>query len=123
MQVMNNLLSNAAKFSPPGLEVLVVVARDGENPDRAVVSVTDQGPGVPPEFQDRIFQKFAQADASDTRQKSGTGLGLAIAKAIVERHRGRIGYRSAPGAGTTFFFELPLPGTRHELASHEPQEP
>jgi signal transduction histidine kinase len=104
VQVSVNLLSNAAKFSPRQgavdvmLEVLDGVAR---------VVVTDCGPGVPDDFRDRMFQRFAQADASDRRQKGGTGLGLNICRSIVQDHRGRIDFRSVPGC-TEFFFELPL---------------
>jgi DNA-binding response OmpR family regulator len=104
IQVLTNLLSNAVKFSPPGGEVTISVERlNGE----LRVSVHDAGPGIPEEFKSRIFGKFAQADSSDTRQKGGTGLGLSISKAIVEKMGGSIGFRSAPGQGTTFFFELP----------------
>jgi PAS domain S-box-containing protein len=104
LQVMTNLISNAVKFSPRGGVVEVaVVHRDGE----ARVAVTDHGQGIPPEFRQRIFEKFAQADSSSTRQKGGTGLGLSISKAIVERHQGRIGFASEPGVATTFFFALP----------------
>jgi len=85
MQVFANLLSNAAKYSPAGEKVLVAVERIGQ---RIRVAVKDHGPGIPDEFKDRIFQKFAQADSSDTRKKGGTGLGLSITKAIVE-HIGR----------------------------------
>ena len=72
------------------------------------MAVTDHGPGMPPEFRQRIFEKFAQADSSSTREKGGTGLGLSISRAIVERHQGRIGFTSEPGVATTFFFDLPL---------------
>lgn len=104
MQVMANLLSNAAKFSPAGSEVEVNVTKDA---GVVRVSVADHGPGIPDEFRSRIFQKFAQADSSDTRQKGGTGLGLSITKAIVEHHAGNIDFESAAGAGTTFTFTLP----------------
>jgi PAS domain S-box-containing protein len=104
LQVLANLLSNAIKFSPPNGVVEVSVTRQG---DRLRVAVTDHGRGVPAEFQPRIFEKFAQADASSTRQKGGTGLGLSISKAIVERHGGAIGFYSVPGEATTFFFDLP----------------
>jgi PAS domain S-box-containing protein len=104
LQVMANLLSNAAKFSGAGAGVAVEVNRER---DAARVTVRDAGPGVPEEFRARIFQKFAQADSADTRRQGGTGLGLSISKAIVERHGGRIGYRSRPG-DTSFFFTLPL---------------
>ncbi|SED12059.1 PAS domain S-box protein [Pseudomonas anguilliseptica] len=102
-QVLANLLSNAAKFSPQGQTVEVRV----EQHDALVrVSVTDHGPGVPENFQARIFSKFSQADATDTRQKGGTGLGLAISKEIIERIGGKIGFHSSPGHGATFWFEL-----------------
>jgi signal transduction histidine kinase len=81
------------------------------------VEVRDRGPGIPEEFRKRIFQKFSQADSSDTRQKGGTGLGLNISRAIVERLGGSIGFdTSQTGEGTVFYFELPewvaLPPTR-----------
>ncbi|NHZ79184.1 PAS domain S-box protein [Massilia sp. CCM 8695] len=105
IQVIVNLLSNAAKFAPPGGVVDVRLLRQ---PGYARLSVTDHGAGIPEQFRDRIFQKFAQADASDSRPKGGTGLGLNISKAIIERHRGRIDFLSECGVRTEFFFELPL---------------
>ncbi len=102
-QVMGNLLSNAAKFSPEGGKVTISATMRGPV---VRISVADEGPGIPEEFQPRVFQKFAQADSSDTRQKGGTGLGLSIAKAIVERLGGRIGFATEIGAGTTFYFDL-----------------
>lgn len=104
LQVMANLLSNAIKYSPAESEVLVLL---GRHAGRVRVEVSDSGPGIPEEFRQRIFQKFSQADSSDTRQKGGTGLGLNIAKAMLERMDGNIGFTSAVDAGTTFFFELP----------------
>lgn len=104
MQVLTNLLSNAAKFSPRGEVVeLSVVAQDG----KVRLSIADHGPGISEEFSRRIFQKFAQADSSDTRQKGGTGLGLSISKAIVERFSGVLGFETQAGKGTTFYFDLP----------------
>ena len=103
-QVLTNLLSNAMKFSPPGVPVEVRVLRTGT---RVRVEVSDRGPGIPEEFRKRIFQKFSQADSSDTRQKGGTGLGLNIARAIIERLGGSMGFDTEAGVGTTFFFELP----------------
>lgn len=104
-QIMANLLSNAVKFSPRGGVVQVQLE---VMPHQVRVNVIDQGPGVPPEFRSRIFQKFAQADSSDSREKGGTGLGLAITKELVERQGGRIDYVSEPGRGTRFFFNLPI---------------
>ena len=105
LQVLTNLMSNGAKFSPAGAAVTIsAVVREGT----VRVSVTDRGPGVPEEFRGRIFGKFAQADASDTRKKGGTGLGLSISRAIIEKLGGMMDYESVPGQGATFFFELPL---------------
>lgn len=104
-QVMANLLSNAVKFSPADGVVEVAVQALGE---RLRVSVTDRGPGVPESFREQIFQKFSQADASDTRQRGGTGLGLAISRELIERMNGSIGFDSVEGHGACFFFELPL---------------
>ena len=103
-QVLANLLSNAAKYSPEGDEVEVSISRHN---DSLRVSVTDHGPGIPEEFQPRLFQKFSQMDSSSTRKKGGTGLGLSIARAIVEKHGGRIGCLSREGIGTTFYVDFP----------------
>jgi len=103
-QVLANLLSNAAKFSPPETEVAVGIVRRGR---LMRVSVRDQGPGIPHEFRAAIFQKFAQADAKDNRRKGGTGLGLSIARSIVERHGGTLSYESTPGLGAAFHIDLP----------------
>ena len=105
LQVVTNLLSNAAKYSPPGE---VVSLRAEHLGDRVKISVTDRGPGIPEEFKSRIFRKFAQADTPDSAKKGGTGLGLAISKALVEAMNGEIGYTSPPGAGATFFILLPV---------------
>jgi DNA-binding response OmpR family regulator len=104
LQVLTNLISNAVKFSPAGGTVSVATSRaDGT----LHLAVTDRGRGIPDAFKPRIFQKFAQADATDSRQKGGTGLGLSIVKSIVERHGGRIGFESEWGAGSTFHVDLP----------------
>lgn len=104
-QVLSNLLSNAAKFSPRGGNVEVDITRSERG---ARVCVRDHGPGIPEGFRDKIFRKFSQADSSDTRQKGGTGLGLAISKAIIEHFGGQIGFADAAGGGTVFYFDLPL---------------
>lgn len=116
MQVMANLLSNAIKYSPPAKKVEIEIEQQG---DQAMIKVTDQGPGIPQEFRTRIFQKFSQADSSDTRQKGGTGLGLAITKTIVEHHGGSIGFNTATGEGTTFYVNLPLIGQAESALTHE----
>lgn len=105
MQVMSNLLSNAIKYSPDNGQVLIGRRVQGA---RVRISVTDSGPGIALEFQDRIFEKFSQADSSDTREKGGTGLGLAITREIVEKHGGTLGCSSTPGEGACFYFDLPL---------------
>ncbi len=106
-QVLTNLLSNAAKFSHPGDQVEIAITRHGGS---IRVTVKDHGPGIPPKFQDRVFEKFTQVDASDSRQRGGSGLGLSICKAIVEQHGGAMGIDSECGKGTTFFFDLPIAG-------------
>jgi signal transduction histidine kinase len=104
IQVMSNLLSNAAKYSPSGGTVRVW----SERRDAALrVFVRDEGAGIPDEFRARIFEKFSQADSSAAREKGGTGLGLHIAQRFIEHMRGRIGFDSFPGAGSTFWVELP----------------
>ena len=105
MQVMANLLSNAAKFSPQGEKVEISIARHSE--DSLRISVTDHGPGIAEAFQPKLFEKFTQSDSSDTRQKGGTGLGLSITKMIVEKHGGQIDFITREGVGSTFYIELP----------------
>ncbi|HEX5361239.1 MAG TPA: PAS domain S-box protein, partial [Fluviicoccus sp.] len=104
MQVFSNLLSNAVKYSPSGRTVDVAI-RPNEEGFR--VSVRDYGPGIPATFHSRIFQRFAQADSSDSRARGGTGLGLSITKAIIDRHNGMIDYRTWEGEGTEFYFDIP----------------
>ena len=104
IQVLSNLLSNAIKFSPDRGVVRVRVEREAR---MLKVLVVDQGPGIPDSFRARIFQKFAQADSSDSRARGGTGLGLSIAQTLTEKLGGAIGFTSVPGAGATFHVSLP----------------
>lgn len=106
MQVMANLLSNAAKFSPKGGQVEVEVSQGKDGFIR--ISVTDRGEGIPEAFKAKLFDKFTQSDSSTTRQKGGTGLGLSIAKVIVEHNGGQIHFKSREGCGTTFMVDLPV---------------
>jgi len=108
-QVVMNLLTNAIKFTAKG-EIVLRAVQQNETGDGAGIrfEVKDSGIGIPLEVQPRLFQSFTQADSSTTRRFGGTGLGLAISKRIVELMGGRIGIDSAPGAGSTFWFVVPL---------------
>ena len=108
LQVMTNLISNAAKFSPEGGNVEVSASYADA---RVQVSVEDRGPGIPQEFRSRIFGRFAQADSALTRKKGGTGLGLAICKRLIELMGGEIWYADREGGGTSFHFRLPMHGS------------
>ncbi len=121
MQVMANLLSNAAKFSPPGETVQVSV----QPLDRRYrISVADNGPGIEEGFREQIFGKFAQADSSITKQKGGTGLGLSIVREIVTRLRGSVSFDSEPGKGAVFHVDLPAAtGTTGDLGQLESRAP
>ncbi|MBC3806680.1 PAS domain S-box protein [Undibacterium seohonense] len=105
-QVMANLLSNACKYSPTGEQVTIRLTPQQQSCLK--IEVIDRGPGIPASFSERIFQKFTQADASDTRAKDGTGLGLTIAKELVEKMDGTIGFYPNPLGGTIFFVEFPV---------------
>ncbi len=104
-QVLYNFLSNSIKFSPPGGRIDLAAERVD---DGIRIAVTDRGPGIPPDKQAVIFEKFRQLDASVTRQHSGTGLGLAISKELTTLLGGTIGVNSLPGAGSTFWVMLPI---------------
>jgi len=111
-QVLNNLISNAVKYSPPGTAVNVSLSRHN---DHLVLSVQDQGPGIPQDELDKVFQPFETTSVQSPRGEKGTGLGLAITKRIVEGHDGRIWVESEPGRGAAFRLSLPIRG-------EEPQE-
>ncbi len=117
LQVITNLLSNAVKFSPEGATVAVTL-REGSN--GVVLSVIDQGRGIPADKLDTIFDRFQQVDASDSRQKGGSGLGLAICRTIVQQHGGHIWAERNPVCGSTFRVTLPL---HPSLAANPPATP
>ena len=104
-QVIDNLLSNAIKFSPPGKDIYIWL---GQKNGQAKFSVRDQGPGISPEDQDKLFKHFQKLKARPTADESSHGLGLAIAKKMVEAHKGKITVESQPGSGATFSFFIPL---------------
>lgn len=104
-QVLTNLISNAAKFSPRGGRVEIHVERRERD---ARINVVDHGPGIPPDLRDRLFEKFVQGDGSDRRSKGGTGLGLSITRELVSAMQGSVDHRATEGGGATFFVDLPL---------------
>ncbi|MEI9899812.1 MAG: ATP-binding protein [Hyphomicrobium sp.] len=112
-QVITNLLSNAIRFSPRGADVVIAIE---STPATVRISVKDQGPGIPPEYRDRIFEKFVQVDATDARKKGGTGLGLAIAKQITTQLGGEICLDTVPNQGSCFHVTL----RRHQAAAELP---
>ncbi len=111
IQVLNNLISNAIKFSP---QKGTVTIRTEHNDKFVSVAVQDEGSGIPESFKDRIFKKFSQAKSSQ-QKKGGTGLGLYISKTIIETLGGEIGFESIENQGSTFFFILPIWNDRKSL--------
>ena len=105
LQVLNELVSNAIKFSAPGTMIRLGTQPSGD--EEVCFVVADQGRGIAPEKLDHIFDRFQQGDASDSRALGGTGLGLALCRSIVEQQGGRIWAESAPGKGSRFLFTLP----------------
>jgi two-component system OmpR family sensor kinase len=119
-QVLTNLVSNALTHTPAGTPVALTVdtapsPRPGQQ-GWVRVAVHDRGPGLSPEEQERVFERFYRADPSRTREAGGTGLGLSIVAALVAAHGGRVTVASEPGAGTTFAVDLPLRGVDDEPA-------
>jgi signal transduction histidine kinase len=103
-QVIGNILDNAIRFSPQGRQVNVELKEEN---NEYVISITDQGIGVRPEYMDHIFERFYRVRNTASRQYSGIGLGLFVARAIVEAHGGHIWVSSNQGLGSTFSFTLP----------------
>lgn len=118
MQVMANLMSNAAKFSRAGEEVEINLSH---HRDMLRISVTDYGVGIPEKFHAKIFERFTQSDSSDSRKKGGTGLGLHISKIIIEKHGGNIGFISREGIGSTFYIDMPELIGNYSLEDSQPQ--
>ena len=112
MQIMANLLSNAAKFSPEGEAVQIRLLHQsladvgGDSGHSYRIEVSDHGPGIPKAFQAHLFEPFTQADGTDTRQQGGTGLGLPITKTLVEKMHGRLGFTTTEGKGSSFWVEF-----------------
>ncbi|MCC5626768.1 response regulator [Nostoc sphaeroides CHAB 2801] len=108
IQTLTNLLSNAIKFSSAGSTVWLGAQQQG---DEVLLTVKDNGRGIPSDKLESIFERFQQVDSSDSRNHDGTGLGLAICKSIMQQHGGRIWVESVLGQGSTFYLTLPLFGT------------
>lgn len=104
-QVLNNLISNAVKFSQPGTNVFV---RLSENESEIIVSVSDQGPGIPEPELEKLFKPFKKTSVQSTAGEKSTGLGLSIVRNLVLGHKGKIWVESKVGKGTTFYFSLPV---------------
>ncbi len=119
-QVLVNLLTNAHEYCPEGASIRVTAARAG---DEVELAVSDDGPGMPAEQLDHIFDRFTRGDAGLTQRVGGTGLGLAISKSLVELHGGTIGAVSSPGEGSTFRVRLPAaPATEGAGSGHAATE-
>jgi len=114
-RVVANILLNAAKYSPP--DEMVMVSADLGEKDFVRISVTDKGPGVPKDFHEKIFEKFGQVHLKGHQRKGSTGLGLAFCRMAVEAHGGRIGLISTEGAGSTFWFVVPLAANEESQSS------
>jgi signal transduction histidine kinase len=112
-QVLVNLLTNANEYSPQGATIRVTAARSGAEVE---IAVSDDGPGMPSDQLEHIFERFTRGDAGMTQRVGGTGLGLAISKSLVELHGGTIAAESTPGEGSTFRFRLPV-ATREPIAA------
>jgi signal transduction histidine kinase len=104
-RVITNLIGNAVKFTPDDGTVSLILEETGQV---VKISVTDTGPGISPEFHEKIFEKFGQVEMHNERRKYSTGFGLTFCKLAVEAHGGSIGVESELGKGSTFWFQLPI---------------
>jgi two-component system OmpR family sensor kinase len=115
--VVDNLLTNARVHTPAATPVHVRLASEDE---RVLLEVSDEGPGVPADEADRIFERFHRVDRSRARSQGGVGLGLAIVRSVVEAHGGTVVYRPRPGGGSVFRVSLPLaPSARSAVTRAE----
>jgi signal transduction histidine kinase len=115
---VDNLLSNARRVSPPGGEITIAT---GNRLGWAWLAIRDQGPGITPEHQERVFDRFWRGAGGGRGRDRGTGLGLAIVRQVVESHGGTVALHSVPGAGATFVLWLPLRARAH--GQREPRPP
>lgn len=119
VQVLINLLSNASKYGPPGDEIMLAIRRRAR---QVVISVSENGPGIAGDEQSDIFERFYRSRHNGAEGPQGVGLGLAIVKSIITAHGGKVGVQSELGAGSTFWFTLPLAeSTPQEQARKEPE--
>ncbi|NOQ13991.1 MAG: PAS domain S-box protein [Methyloprofundus sp.] len=114
IQVLTNLLSNAAKFSPKDRPVKIEATA---NDDIVCVSIIDEGPGIPESFKDKIFNKFSQVESANSQKTPGTGLGLSISRELMEKMGGKIGFDSNLGKGSRFYVELPVYSSQQQATS------
>ena len=110
-QVVTNYLTNALKYAPAARPIEISLRQES---DQARVQVQDQGPGLPPEEQERIWQRFYRVPGTEAQEGTGIslGMGLSICRSLITQHGGQTGVESAPGAGATFWFTLPGDQTR-----------
>jgi len=106
MQVLTNLIANAAKFSPPGAVVSIETSSVEDGSVR--IGIRDNGPGIPADMREQVFERFVQIEGVEARRRGGSGLGLSISKAIVEAFGGRIGVECPPEGGSLFYIEMPV---------------
>ena len=108
-QVLFNLVDNAIKYGRKGGQVAISASLDGEG--FAKVCVRDDGPGIPPDAREHVFERFYRVDKARSREQGGTGLGLAIVKHIVQAHSGEVWVESELGKGAAFCFTVPAAGS------------